>query len=157
MNTDWPFYTDFSRYMAIDDSLADSIPEPAVLSFERREAAEPFDEKFFLVDSTSEAAGLSFELETAELFEKFCFSDPASEVEELSPEEPCSQVQPTDVETQDPLAEDNRLTEEVSHDPGANGTPTRYLVGPNAVRPSDLGVLGATAIHTDKELQKITV
>jgi hypothetical protein len=149
MNADWPLYTDLSRYMVIDDFLADSIPEPAVLSFEEREAAQPFDEKLFLVDSTSEAAGLSFELETAELFEKFCFSDPASEVAELSPEEPCSQVQSTDVET--------RLTEEVSHDPGANGTPTRYIVGPNAVRPSDLGVLGGTAIHTDKELQKITV
>jgi hypothetical protein len=77
----------------------DSIPEPIVLSFERREATEPFNEKFFLINSTLEATGLSFELETTELFEKFCFLDPASEVVELSPEEPYSQVQPIDVET----------------------------------------------------------
>ncbi|KAH8790896.1 hypothetical protein F5882DRAFT_377240 [Hyaloscypha sp. PMI_1271] len=108
---------DFSCYMVIDDSLTDSIPEPVVLSFEKREAAELFNEKSFLIDSTSEAAGLSFKLETTELFEKFCFSDPASEAAELSPEEP---------------------------------------FGPNAARPSDLGVPGAAAIHTNKESQKIT-
>ena len=151
MNVDWLFYIDFSCYMVIDDSLADSIPEPVVLSFEKREAAELFDEKSFLVDSTLEAAGLSFELETAELFEKFCFSDPASEAAELSPEEPCSQVQSTDVETQDPPAEDSWLTKEVSHDLSDNGTLTCYVVGPNAARPSDLGVPGAAAIHTNKE------
>jgi hypothetical protein len=76
----------------------DSILEPIVLSFEKREAIELFNEKFFLIDSTLEAAGLSFELETVELFEKFWFLDPASKAAELSPEEPYSQVQSIDIE-----------------------------------------------------------
>jgi len=68
----------------------DSILEPIVLSFKEREATKLFDEKLFLINSTLEAIGLSFELETTELFEKFCFLDPASKVIELSPEEPYS-------------------------------------------------------------------
>lgn len=156
MNADWPFDTDFLRYMVIDDSLADSIPEAAELSFEEPEATKLFDEALFLVDSIPEAtelfneafflagsmpeaAGLFGEAfflvdstsEAAELFEKFCFSDP--------------------------VPEDSRLTEEALHDPSDSGVPTRYLVGPNAARPSDLSVPGATATDTDKELQKITV
>jgi len=81
-----------------------------------------------------EAAGLFGEafflvdstLEAAELFEKFCFLDP--------------------------VPEDSRLTKEASHDPSDSGMPTRYLVGPNAARPSDLSVLGAIATDIDKEL-----
>lgn len=190
MNADWPSDTDFSCYMVIDDSLVDSIPEAAKLSFEEPEAAELFDESlllvdsipeaaelfdealfladsipeavglfgeaFFLVDSTTEAAELSFELETAELFEKFCFSDLAPEAAEPSSEF-CPQVQSTDVETQDLPTEDSRLTEEASDDPSDNGGPKRYLVGPNAARPLNLGVSGATATDIDKESQNLMV
>jgi len=182
MNTDWPSDTDFLRYMVIDDSLADSIPEAAELSFEEPEATKLFDEAlflvdsileaielfeeaFFLADSMPEATGLFGEAfflvdstsEAVELFEKFCFSDPVLEAVELSSEEPFPQLQSTYTETQDPPAEDSRLTEEASHDPSDSGVPTRYLVGLNTARPSDLSVPGATATDTDKESQKITV
>jgi hypothetical protein len=158
MDADWPSDTDFSRYIIIDDSLADSIPA-AELSFEEPEAAELFDEALFLVDFIPEAVrpfDQAFVLvdstsEAAELFEKFCFSDPAPKAAELSSEEPFPQVPSTDMETQDPPAEDSRLTEEASHDP------TRYLFGPDAARPSDLSVPGATATDTDKESRKIMV
>jgi hypothetical protein len=63
-----------------------------MLSFEKREAAELFDKKFFLVNSTLKAARLSFELETIKLFEKFYFSNPAFKAAKLSLEEPCLQV-----------------------------------------------------------------
>jgi hypothetical protein len=56
-----------------------------MLSFEKREAAELFDKKFFLVNSTLKAARLS-------LFEKFYFSNPAFKAAKLSLEEPCLQV-----------------------------------------------------------------
>jgi hypothetical protein len=65
-------------------------------------------------------------LEAIKLFEKFCFLDP--------------------------VPEDSRLIEEALHDPSNSSVPTRYLVSPNAARPSDLSVLGATATDTNKEL-----
>jgi hypothetical protein len=141
MNADWPSNIDFLPYMVIDNSLADSIPE----------AAQLFGEAFFLV-STPEAAGLSFKPDTTELFEKFCFSNPAPEAAELSSEKPCLQIQSINVETQDPPAEAPLLTKEASHGPSNNGVPTRYLV---EARHSDLSVPGATA--TDTKSQKITV
>ena len=116
------------------------------------EVAGLFSEAFFLVNSTLEAVKLSFELEATELFKKFYFADPALEAAKLSSEEPCPQVQLIDIETQDPPAEDSRLTKEASHNFSNNSKTTRYIVGPNAARPSDLGVLGATATDTNKEL-----
>jgi hypothetical protein len=53
--------------------------------------------------------------------------------------------------------EDSRLTREASYNPSDNSRTTRYIIGLNTARPSDLGILGATATDTNKESQKITV
>jgi hypothetical protein len=61
------------------------------------------------------------------------------------------------VETQDPPAQDSRLTKEALYNPSNNSVPTRYLVSANKAQPSDLSVLEATATDINKELQKIII
>jgi hypothetical protein len=65
-------------------------------------------------------------LEAAELFKKFYFSNP--------------------------VPEDSQLTKEALYNPSNNSMLMRYLISPNAARPSDLSVLGAIATNTNKEL-----
>ena len=120
------------------------------------EAIRLFGEAFFLVNSTLKAIELSFELETAKLFKKFCFLDLALKAAKPSFEF-CPQVQFINIKTQDLLIKDSRLTKEASNNPSNNGKPKRYLVSLNVVQPLNLSVLRATATNINKELQNLIV